>query len=71
LRINHYWSKSLEDGKVKMTKGAVDQWTIDNPRSMDLWNAHDKPLNAVEDREILRFVTELKKRLEARKTGSI
>jgi len=71
LRINHYWSKSLEDGKVKMTKGAVDQWTIDNPRSMDLWNAHDKPLNAVEDREILRFVTELKKRLEARKAGSI
>ncbi len=69
LRINHYWSKSLEDGKIKVAKGAVDQWAIENPRSMELWHETDKGLNAVEDRTILRFLPDLKKRLENRKSG--
>jgi len=66
LRVNHYWSKSLKDGENKVTRGAVDQWTRDNPRTMELWHDFDSRLNEVEDREILRFVPELKRRLEAR-----
>jgi hypothetical protein len=66
LRINHYWSKSLEDGRNKVARGAVDQWTIENPRSMELWHDFDRGMNEVEDREVLRFVPALKRRLEAR-----
>lgn len=66
LRINHYWSKSLEDGENRVTRGAVDQWTMENPRSMQLWHEFDSGMNQVEDREILRFLPELKRRLEAR-----
>jgi hypothetical protein len=66
LRINHYWSKSLEDGENKVARGPVDQWTVENPRSMELWRDFDRGFNKVEDREILRFVPELKRRLEVR-----
>jgi hypothetical protein len=66
LRINHYWSKSLEDGENKIARGAPDRWTIKNPRSMELWHKFDKAFNTVEDREILRFVPELKRRLAVR-----
>ena len=59
LRINHYWSKSLEDGHNKVARGAVDQWTLDNPRSIKLWHEFDCRINEIEDREILRFVPEL------------
>jgi len=66
LRINHYWSKSLEDGENKIARGTVDQWGVENPRSMKLWHDFDRGMNAVEDREILRFVPALKRRLEVR-----
>jgi hypothetical protein len=66
LRINHYWSKSLEDAHNKVARGAVDQWTLDNPRSMELWHDFDCRINEIEDREILRFVPELKRRLQTR-----
>jgi hypothetical protein len=66
LRINHYWSKSREDGENKISRGPVDQWTVENPRSMELWHEFDRDMNQVEDREILRFVPELKRRLAAR-----
>jgi hypothetical protein len=66
LRINHYWSKSLEDGQNRITRGAVDQWTKENPRSMKLWHDFDRGFNEVEDREVLRFVPALKRRLEVR-----
>ena len=67
LRINHYWSKSLEDGKNKIARGAVDDWALKNPRPMELWYKFDAACNAVEDREILRFVPEPKRRLEMRR----
>jgi hypothetical protein len=70
LRINHYWSKSREDGENKVARGAVDQWTIENPRSMELWHEFDSGMNQVEDREILRFVPELKRRLAARRRAN-
>ncbi len=66
LRINHYWSKSLEDGQNKVARGPVDRWAMENPRSMELWHKFDEACNAVEDREILRFVPALKQRLEMR-----
>jgi len=44
----------------------VDQWGVENPRSMKLWHDFDRGMNAVEDREILRFVPALKRRLEVR-----
>ena len=67
LRINHYWSKSLEDGENKIARGAADHFGIDKPRSMEVWHEFDRLLNKVEDREILRFVPELKRRLSARR----
>jgi hypothetical protein len=67
LRVNHYWSKSLEDGQNKVARGTQDRWTEENaPRSMELWHKFDNGSNAVEDREILRFVPELKRRLKMR-----
>jgi hypothetical protein len=67
LRINHYWSKSLEDGQNKIARGTQDRWTAENaPRSLELWHKFDSGMNAVEDCEILRFVPELKRRLEMR-----
>lgn len=70
LRINHYWSKSLEDGQNKVARGSADRWTAENdPRSMELWHKFDKAFNAVEDREILRFVPALKQRLKMRGTA--
>ena len=66
LRINHYWSKSLEDGQNKVARESVDEFGLKNPRSMELWHKFDNASNAVEDREILRFVPELKRRLTMR-----
>lgn len=67
LRINHCWSKSLEDGRNKIGRGsAVDQWGITNPRSMDFWHRHDAANNAVEDLAIQRFLPALKAKLAAR-----
>jgi hypothetical protein len=66
LRINHYWSKSLEDGKNKIARGGVDEWAVENPRSMKLWRDFDRDFNKIEDREILRFLPALRQRLEAR-----
>jgi Glycosyltransferase family 92 len=65
LRINHYWSKSLEDGQNKVARGRVQQVPFDR-RSMELWHEFDRTMNEVEDREILRFVPALKRRLEMR-----
>lgn len=71
LRINHYWSKSLEDGKNKVARGAVDRPPLDQRRSMKQWHDFDRTINEVEDREILRFLPALKQRLvqRKRKTG--
>ena len=66
FRINHYWSKSYEDGLAKFSRGNVDQWGEDNPRTMDTWREVDSTINAVEDTLILRYEAELKARLAAR-----
>ena len=66
LRINHYWSKSREDGERKFSRGSVDAWGVENPRSMKFWEQSQRSLNAMEDREIQRFLPELKARLARR-----
>lgn len=66
LRINHYWSKSLEDGQNKVARGAVDQPRFEDRRTMKQWHDFDRSMNEVEDREILRFLPALKQRLEMR-----
>ena len=70
LRINHYWSKSYEDGEMKFARGYQDQWTIQNPRTMDTWREWDSGMNEVEDTLILRYEAELKTRLAARRASS-
>jgi hypothetical protein len=65
LRINHYTCKSLEDWKNKMSRGT--QEIAENPYNMQRWQAWEQKLNAAEDRNILRFLPELKRRLEARR----
>jgi hypothetical protein len=67
LRINHYWSKSLEDGQNKVARGAVDQPPLNDRRSMKQWHDFDRTMNEVEDREILRFLPALKQHLEMRR----
>jgi len=66
LRINHYWSKSYEDGVAKFARGYQDQWAVENPRTMDTWREWDSGMNVVEDTLILRYQEELKSRLAAR-----
>jgi len=66
LRINHYWSKSYEDGLAKFSRGNVDKWGEENPRTMDTWREEDRTMNAVEETLILRYEAELKARLAAR-----
>ena len=71
LRINHYWSKSREDREIKIARGPVDQWAIENPRSMDQWQEFDQGFNEVEDREILRFVPTVRRHLEMRRSYQV
>lgn len=64
LRINHYWSKSYEDGLVKINRGKVDNWPVE--RDMVYWQERDDQINRVEDTLILRYEDELKKRVARR-----
>lgn len=66
LRINHYWSKSYEDGVVKMTRGGADPWSLQNPRTMDTWLEDDLKYNQAEDTLILRYEKQLQERLAKR-----
>lgn len=59
IRINHYYSKSLQDFREKLARGYGDQWGIDNPRAP----TYDTRLDAEEDLVIQRFLPALKKAL--------
>jgi hypothetical protein len=69
LRINHYHSKSLQDGEKKVRRSNQDN--IISPYTVEGWHQRDQTLNAVEDLCIQRFVPELKRRLEARKQRAL
>jgi len=60
IRINHYYSKSLQDFREKLARGYGDQWGLDNPRSLD----YDQALDAEEDLLIQRFVPQLKRAMK-------
>lgn len=67
LRINHYWSKSYEDGLAKMARGWQDSWSNENtPRIIDHWLKMDAVLNRELDTVILRYEEELKARIAQR-----
>ncbi len=52
IRINHYFTKSLEDYQVKIARGRVD--FLKGTRSMKEFDTHDK--NDIHDTEILSLV---------------
>ena len=64
LRINHYWSKSYEDGAAKLARGWQDALSnARTSRSMDHWINTDASLNREVDTVILRYEAALEARL--------
>ena len=63
LRINHYWSKSKEDYRLKLSRGSPDIWGVENPYDMRMFEESALIDNQFEDTEILRFLPALKERL--------
>ena len=61
LRINHYWSKSLEEMQEKINRGAVSR-ADRQPKSLERSTQREKPLNEVEDRLILEVREEMLRR---------
>jgi glycosyltransferase involved in cell wall biosynthesis len=60
LRINHYWSKSIEDMKAKARKGNVFNHAPP-PRSLDRWFQREACLNGSRDETIRPIWAEIKK----------
>lgn len=52
LRINHYWSKSLEDLSAKVERGSICDRTRPK-RRLEGWLARERMLNVAEDTTIL------------------
>jgi hypothetical protein len=52
FRINHYWSKSLEDLEEKVRRGSVCNKRRP-PRQLDQWLERERALNVAEDTTIL------------------
>jgi hypothetical protein len=61
LRINHYWSKSLDQLLRKISKGAVESHSRKTPHNYQKGFAleRDKAASGVTDTEILRFLPQL------------
>ncbi len=66
LRINHYWSKSEEDYRLKLSRGSPDIWGVENPYDMQMFRASEIADNQIEDTQILRFLPGLKERMRKR-----
>ena len=62
LRINHYWSKSLDQLLRKISKGAVESHSRKTPHNYgkDFALERDRAASGVTDTEILRFLPQLK-----------
>ena len=62
LRINHYWSKSLDQLQEKISKGAVESHKRKTPHNYakDFALERDRAASGVLDTEILRFLPHLK-----------
>jgi hypothetical protein len=61
LRINHYWSKSLDQLLRKISKGAVESHKRKTPHNyaQDFALERDRAASGVTDTEILRFLPQL------------
>jgi len=61
LRINHYYTKSQEEMKLKLIRG----WAcgVENPRTWLHWEYHDR--NEVEDLTIQRFIPKLRQAVDS------
>jgi hypothetical protein len=58
LRINHYWSKSIQDITEKVSKG--DVYDKSRPkRNLERWLAREELLNASKDNTILKVIDDL------------
>jgi hypothetical protein len=54
LRINHYWSKSIEDLVTKVERGSVK---IGKPkRNVNFWLERERMLNVVEDKAVFHIL---------------
>jgi len=60
LRINHYWSKSIEDLKEKVQKGDIFN-RARPPRSLETWLRREACLNVSRDETIRPIWAEIKK----------
>ena len=62
LRVNHYYTKSIEEGKAKLSRHAA---TTGNPRTAarNRLEVADQELNDVVDETILMYAPELRRRL--------
>ncbi len=60
LRINHYWSKSIEDLREKVQRGDVFN-RARPPRNLEGWLRREACLNATRDETIRPIWTEIKK----------
>jgi hypothetical protein len=65
LRLNHYWTRSLEEARRKLSRRRATTGAIRKAAQRRL-EENDRKLNAVPDETILRYVPELRRRLAAR-----
>ena len=65
LRMNHYWSKSVDECRAKFERGRAD---VPDPRAGRSWpgdfHLRNALLNGVPDTEILRYLPALRAALE-------
>lgn len=59
FRINHYWSKSIEDIRCKVLKGNAC-WDNKPNAKLDRWLERERFLNATEDDLLVRFWSDVK-----------
>lgn len=64
FRINHYWSKSIEELRAKVARGSVCDKRRP-PRDIERWLAREAMLNQTEDRVILEHWNRIRGTTEA------
>jgi len=53
IQLNHYYCRSLEEYKEKISRGRADD---NSQRKLDDFYAHDRDSNIIEDRNILKII---------------
>ena len=60
FRINHYWTKSVEECRARFDRGRVD---VPEPRKWEEFTSTEALYNEVEDPTIWRYLPEVQARL--------